>query len=590
LTVVFRGGATKIAALLILLGSDPATAQRPPEAGGLLQQQRQMEERVLPLTEFPESEREKEVPAESDGSQATVTVSGFRLTGSITRFEKADLLAQLESAIGRSHTFDGLQHLAKRITDHYHQHGYFLARAYLPRQEVTDGIVTIAIQEGVLDDSRDGVKVSGERLRANRDFSRRIFRSAVAPGEPLQHSRVERGVLLLNQQPGVDASASFEPGHTPGSTRAVLGISEDSLLGGGLSIDNFGSRYTGTDRVNVGASVNNLVGYGDQVTMSATRSVDVLDASGNQGSYEYLSLGASSSVGVTGLRAGVAYSVLDYALGKEFAALNGSGRSRSTTLYLAYPLYLTRMTKLRLSAAYGHKSLYDEVNGTVLGDKRLKSGSVGLNLGAYDRLLGGGFTQAGITGVAGSLDLSRVAAALRADSAGLRRQGDFSKLEYRATRYQKLTGNLTVVAGLRGQIADSNLDSSEQLQGGGPYAVRAYPVGEGVADEGFILNLDARYTLLRNLLLGNLQASVFFDRAELRQRHDPGNVVQTGPNAFRLAGWGMGFHLERPGRSNIALLWARKSGRNPLRDPITGNDSDGTSDRSRVFVSASVKF
>jgi hypothetical protein len=52
----------------------------------------------------------------------------------------------------------------------------------------------------------------------------------------------------------------------------------------------------------------------------------------------------------------------------------------------------------------------------------------------------------------------------------------------------------------------------------------------------------------------------------------------------------MGFHLERPGRSNIALLWARKSGRNPLRDPITGSDSDGTSDRSRVFVSASVKF
>jgi hemolysin activation/secretion protein len=75
--------------------------------------------------------------------------------------------------------------------------------------------------------------------------------------------------------------------------------------------------------------------------------------------------------------------------------------------------------------------------------------------------------------------------------AGPHRAGTYAKLAGQA--FGRLTlessGDLFATAGLNGQLASRNLDSSEQLVLGGPYAVRAYRADEGSADEGVILNL-----------------------------------------------------------------------------------------------------
>ena len=44
--------------------------------------------------------------------------------------------------------FNGLNDAASRIQRYYRERGYFLAVAYLPQQEIKDGIVEIAVLEG----------------------------------------------------------------------------------------------------------------------------------------------------------------------------------------------------------------------------------------------------------------------------------------------------------------------------------------------------------------------------------------------------------------------------------------------------------
>uniref|UniRef100_A0A182SHS0 POTRA_2 domain-containing protein n=1 Tax=Anopheles maculatus TaxID=74869 RepID=A0A182SHS0_9DIPT len=87
------------------------------------------------------------IPADpNSGEQATVKVNTFTLSGN-TLFSNAVLLAQLQEYTGRELTLPQLYEAAQRITSYYQQRGYVLNRAYLPEQEIENGVVKIAILE-----------------------------------------------------------------------------------------------------------------------------------------------------------------------------------------------------------------------------------------------------------------------------------------------------------------------------------------------------------------------------------------------------------------------------------------------------------
>ncbi|PGP54024.1 hypothetical protein CN998_33340, partial [Bacillus cereus] len=55
------------------------------------------------------------------------------------------LLADLQ---GQELDLAGLRAAAQRITDYYQKQGYVLARAFLPPQDIENGLVRIAVVEG----------------------------------------------------------------------------------------------------------------------------------------------------------------------------------------------------------------------------------------------------------------------------------------------------------------------------------------------------------------------------------------------------------------------------------------------------------
>jgi hypothetical protein len=63
-----------------------------------------------------------------------------------------------------------------------------------------------------------------------------------------------------------------------------------------------------------------------------------------------------------------------------------------------------------------------------------------------------------------------------------------------------------------------------------------------------------------------------------------------GDNSFTLKGAGLGLAWQPATRVELSLIAARKLGRNPVAEPLTGKDSDGRSSRFRVWAFAIFRF
>ncbi|HLP24365.1 MAG TPA: POTRA domain-containing protein, partial [Acidobacteriota bacterium] len=244
-----------------LLGGWTAAALAQPDAGTLLNQEQRSRQRLPDRLPEPEAEPVRPALKETPGG-ARVVVRSVRFTGAQGLAQDVELQAVVADAMGRELDFAGLEKLAQRVTGFLRARGWFLAEAYLPRQDVTDGNIEIAIRPGRLDGgSGKGEpylvalggkltpRIAPERLKA-------IAAGLLQPGGAAREGDMERAVLLMNDLPGITARARLEPGVDAGSTRVVIDAEEGPLLTGSVSLDNYGNRDTGLYQVNLAAQLN----------------------------------------------------------------------------------------------------------------------------------------------------------------------------------------------------------------------------------------------------------------------------------------------------------------------------------------------
>ena len=92
-------------------------------------------------------------PAEPGSAPATSSAAerlpreALRITGQ-SLYSAEELIALTGFKPGVELTLTDLRGMATKISDHYHRHGYFVAQAYVPPQDIKDGAVTIAVSEG----------------------------------------------------------------------------------------------------------------------------------------------------------------------------------------------------------------------------------------------------------------------------------------------------------------------------------------------------------------------------------------------------------------------------------------------------------
>lgn len=531
--------AVAVAAVGIAAFSSVAFAQQAPnpDAGTLIKGVG--EDKPVAPPRVPEVEVEKpkvEKPQASPG--AKIQINGFRVTGT-TVFSEADLIPLLDGKKGQELDFDELQSVSDIVANHYKRHGYFLAYAYLPAQEVKDGIVTIAVMEGRVGEVR--IRMD-ENAKVSEDTVRRFIDANIKPGDLITDRTLEYGLLLLNDLPGVTIKSTLTPGSAPGTADVVVAVGEGRRFSGQVELDNFGQTTTGVWRYGGSANVNSPFGVGDQF------SVRVLETDKNR--LSYTRLGYTLPVGGYGTRLGIANTNMDYSLGTEkFLALRMHGIAKISNIYALHPLYRTRNLNVFAQASYDDKKLRDYTDSTDSKNfKGVRNYVVSLFGDGRDSVLGGGMNTWSLGYTDGQLNLETAAVkAIDQGRNGLKTHGAFTKTNLQLSRLQNVATDVALYVAYSQQWASKNLDTAEKMSLGGATGVRAYPQGEASVDEGYVATAELRFNL-GNLgfseLPGQVGFSAFVDSG--RGRTDKTPLATNTANWQGRSGAGFGLTWGQP--------------------------------------------
>jgi hemolysin activation/secretion protein len=565
-----------LTALALVISAAPVPAASLPDAGSLLRQQEP--QRTLPQ-QLPTIEKPAERPVLSD-SGVQVTVAAIRFSGFEGLATEAELQALVAPAVGKKLVFAELQALTDRVTTHLKNKGWFLARAYLPRQDVSAGIIEIAIINGALDrQSKIDIK---QPARIRSEVLHGLIEKQIRPGQPIHTADIERAVFLMNDLPGVLARATVEPGSKTGTSNIVVNVSEGPVATGYVWSDNQGSRYTGEWRGNGMLLLNDLTGYGDQVSLMMT---------GAQGLYQGKA-GYTFPLGSNGLKANLAYTGMHYELSGPLQNMNGGGDASTMDTGLSYPIIRSRTLNLNSSIGFSYKLLYDYMAGVSIRNKNLQIGTIGLSGDIYDRILGGGYNSWQLGAIVGNLDLTGNSIDYQGDQLTAKANGSYAKITYSFNRLQRLTDSLSLAGSYSGQYALDNLDSSEKFNLGGPSGVRAYPTGEGSGDTGGIFTAELRYNLPLPAKLVNCQLFGFYDAGHITLHETvwPNSVATvSGKNSYWLQGAGIGLSFSSGSLLSIRATWAHTIGDNPGRG-LNGKDADGRAEQNRFWLQTMFYF
>lgn len=529
----------KFIPLALLALSQAASAQTTPGAAGQFQQ-------IPPPPVIPKAAPglriEQSTAVSAPGTdKLKIMVKRLRVSGA-SAYREPDLIALSGFRPNVEVSMDDLLRMAAKIADRYHRDGYLLAQAYLPAQEIRNGMVTIAVLEG----KYGKVTVRNRSRLSDRVVERQM--AGIRSGDTVTRAPLDNRLLLLSDNPGVDVKSTLVPGASVGSSDLIVDLAPGRTLSGSLEADNAGNRYTGEYRVGSTLNWNEPFGIGDVASLRTLTSGKGLNYA--RASYQ-LPLGQA--------KVGVAYSKLRYELIKEFAPLHAHGTASIASIYANYPLLRTRNSNQYVQLAYDAKSFRDQVDLTgAVNDKRARVLMASLYGDSNDELGGGGANTYAMTISSGTLDLQTPA--LRAlDALTANSNGSYAKFAYSASRVQHVTDVLSLAAAINGQVASKNLDVSEKMELGGMNAVRAYPEGEAYADQGYVLSLEARLLLapFTPTQRGQVQALAFVDTGTVSRDHSPWTDT---PNRRTLSGAGVGLIWSENNNFMVRAYYARKLG------------------------------
>jgi hemolysin activation/secretion protein len=473
--------------------------------------------------------KEKYAPVMADDkSGKTIDVKDFSIEGN-TQIKDDELKKIISEYVSKPLTFSQLQEVASLITKYYREKGYFVARAYIPVQDIksSDGVVKIAIIEGNYGEFKltNNSSVKDSIVQA-------MFDDAKNRGNVVSTYTLERSMLIINDTPGIVVTgADVRPGADVGTSDFIVTTESSAPYSGYVIADNYGSKYTSVYRTMAGGSINNPFKIGDKITLSG-----LYGANGNIDNYR-----ASYSFPIlpNGLRGEIAYSDTNYKLEKKYVTNQDiKGYSQTLEASLSYPIIRTRAESLYTSLTYTSKDMKDTNDGVQTNKKAIESFNLGLNY-TKNSVLANLDTQynASINLISGKLNI-KDATAKAQDANGAKTNGSYEKLALTLANTTILHPKVSLETSLTYQqsLGNKNLDGSEDMSIGGSNGVRVYPDSEESAENGYILKAEAFYTLPSYQGL-NHKVSLFVDTAKVKQENNT-----TNEKARQLSDIGIGYH------------------------------------------------
>ncbi|MBI5108612.1 MAG: ShlB/FhaC/HecB family hemolysin secretion/activation protein [Rhodocyclales bacterium] len=491
-----------------------------------------------------------------------IELKGFRFSG--THLIAKEVLAEeLAGYIGRQLTAKDLLSVAQTVATAYLRRG-MMARVRIAAVIAAEGVAEVAVEE--LRVGKVRVEYPAD-TRIREGLVERFLTDGLAVGSPLPLARLESGIEVLNSQPGIAAAIGLDRGAQAADVDITVHLSDRPVLAGRFFADNHGVREIGQDRLGLDVRIDNVLGLAERLA------IDVEQSAGSSLLAPLLSL----PLGDSGMRASLQATTARFRARRAGAALELRGQfdrwqaSLRQTLLRGQPLALKAEYSLQRTF-YHDNSIFGNLQNRRIDAALLRLDGVSRN--------NAGITRLGLDVERGDADLSRNAGDLAADAASSRIHGGFWRLRWRLG-HEMTAGRNNFILRTNGQIADRNLDSTQQFALGGYDGVRAYPTAEALGDGGWLATMEWRHQFD-----DAFETRVFLDGGGIQRNTKPWTNQR---NRYELSGLGAGLSWRLPERLRISLDAARQLGGNAGRNSA-GTDGDGRDARWRAWLSMQLDF
>jgi hemolysin activation/secretion protein len=500
-----------------------------------------------------------------------ITLKNIQFTG-VTILGDMELKGIVEPFINAPMTYEQMLEIGMVVESYYRKNNY-LARAILPPQDLTDGVLTVDVIESVF--SKIEIEQELDDLPNTQQHVTALIEAQQRPGEPLNSKALDRGLALANDLPGMSVQGSLREGKHAGETELLLKLYQGRTRQAELSLDNAGSRSTGLNRLMASMTWFNPNDLADMLSFVAVHT---------QGS-DYGRLAYSIPVGTDGWRMGANFSSMNYeVIVGEQGMVGAVGHAVTKGLEWLYPLLRSDEASATVTITADAKKFQNtSAQGLLMSDYEARVLAAQVSGFYRDLNPGGGTGTYSLQLSHGRINLDG-SLSQQTDTTTAKTDGDFNKIRLNASWQQAITTQTSAFVSYTGQLADKNLDSSEKMQLGGMNGVRAYPTGEGSGADAQLIQFE-----LRHQLESGINMAAFYDWGQVWLQHDP--TYQGGPmhNRNTYKGFGASVAYTNDDGVNFKATWARKQGSNP-NPTQTGNDQDGTRDRNRYWLQVTLPF
>lgn len=443
-------------------------------------------------------------------------------------------------------TVEQLDEIAQSVTEYYRERGFILATAFVPEQEVADGVVRLNVLEGRL----GNVTVSNNEIFDPATVSR-AFSSEL--GETVTDERIEGALRRINDLPGLRVRGSFSPGENIGETSLNLGVLEEKAWQASILFDNHGAETTGETRLFATAEWLNLMDRGHRFLVGALRSEG--PDSSVYGLMEYeLPVTRDGRGRVRGTLSTNQFSVANLGVSQ----LNIVGETDNIGVLGTYQVLRGRTLNLSAQAGFTYKDVLFDVEGAPLlsRDEQIQVANVAVD---YNQLWDE--QQLLLSGRLGVDVGDVISGAVRDQSTNFTKLLFSANLLKRFSVFNWLTKNesfFNFVVRVNAQYSEKFLSSVEQFSIGGPNAVRAFGVSDVSVDSGaysgFELFFDSpiNFNERLNLPFDPPRPFVFFDYGYGVARTAQGNLNRD----VELKAWGIGMRINWSGRGSANFIYA----------------------------------
>lgn len=525
----------KIISLSILSSSIVLGATLPNVNSGTIQKQL-----VTPNVQIEKKENVQIQGVQSDNiktdlNNKKIFIKDFTFKNNIT-VSSDELKQSLKTFANKELSYSQIQEVLAVITKVYRDKGFFVARAYLEKQDLlkNNSILNITIIEGKYSE----IKLNNNSL-VNNDTLQNILDN-VKSNDIINVEDIQRALLLINDRAGVKVtSSSLEAGKEAGSSNFVVDTIATPKVNGYIVADNYGSRFTGYNRIQALANVNSLSSVGDKLTISGLIS-NGADLKNGKLAYELPLMS-------NGLKADFAYSRTNYSLVKEYKALDADGNSNIYEVGVSYPIVLKTDETLWTEIKYYHKDFNDYMSNSKYEDKTINSFVASLD---YERnYFLGNFPSRLILNV--NLTTGHLSNTSNEDD------GNYNKIDTYLSNEIAFSEIISLNSTLSAQkaLGHKNLDGSEDLSLGGAYGVRLYPDSEQSGENGYVLNLEL-LSKLPSISSYSHKIGLFYDIGDVYQEINRDTTFERK----RLKDIGLGYYANYEDFfARVQMAWSANS-------------------------------